>query len=277
MNHFIKRANPLFKILINPSKKFTNIYLFNYVKLSPSFSNKFRLVKQSSHSVELNKSENIEQNEGITKGNLKVKLDLNNIKYPLLITSPLLTGISMLILHGVFVGSEIPELSKFIFKSTFLYGSVFAGLNIGIKIQLDEKVNSANFSFMKKNFFLIIGILGISQTLGAISLPLPAFICLYTGLYGMISEVMKDIHEEVDEIIYKSKLILMLVGFLNLLFICFNYADFKESLKDSENFDKLVADFLSTNDEKFEGEVIENDKCIRAVDYRIFKANNTDI
>lgn len=274
MNNLFRKTSPIMKNLFN--LRYNNKKaIFKYLSLAPKFSAKFRLVKEPSTSVRHN-IPNLSQ-EQIKKPSFNTQLDFKNMKYPLIINSPLIAGISLVLLQSVFVGGEIPELSKFILKSSFLYGAVFTGMNFGIRVQTDEKVTADNFADIKKKFFLLAGVLGISQTLGSVALPLPVFITLYASLYGLLNGIMNNTHEEVDDVVDKTKLVLMLIALINLIFICITYSDFKESMKDAENLDKLVDEFLSVNDEKFEGELIDKEKCLRAVDYRLFKINKNDI
>jgi len=276
MNNLFRKSSPLFKKILKIQHYEINFQ--KYLKLSPKFSSKFRLVKEPSFISKNDDSKNIKEKLSTFKQpNFDREINLQNMKYPLIITSPLITGMSLIFLQGIFIGAEIPELSKFIFKSSFLYSTLFAGLSIGIKFQSDEKVNAVNFSAMKKKIILLSGIFGISQMLGMVSMPLSLFVGFYTVLYGLVNGIMQDIHEELDDMVTKTKIIMMLIGLFNLIFICNNYSDFRESLKDAENFDKLFEAFLSSNDDKFESEIIDKDKCLRAVDYRLFKINNAEI
>ena len=274
MNNFLRRSSPLIKTLLKI--KYNNKKdIYKYLTLTPNFSAKFRLVKDPSES--LRDSLPIIDKEQIKKQSFNKQLDFQNMKYPLIINSPLIAGISLILLQSVFVGGEIPELSKFIVKSTFLYGAIFTGLNLGIRVQSDEKIKAAYFNEIKKKLFILAGVLGISQTLGAVALPLPIFVGLYATLCGLLNSIISNIHEEVDDVVHKTKVVLLLIALVNLVFICLTYSDYKESMKDPEEFDKLVDRFLSVNDDKFEAELVDKEKCLRAVDYRLFKINKSDI
>lgn len=284
MNNLFKNKSNLIKILNNnnifvkdlKSNIFTQNNLYKYLQISAKFkTGRFRETSPyipSKEKITINATQ-----KEINKPNIKFDLKFDSIQYPLVITSPLLAGMGLMLFHSAFIGSNIPEIAKFIFKSTFLYGSIFTGISCGVKFELDEKVSAETFSILKKKFFLLCGIFGISQSLSAFALPLPIFIGLYGGLYKLFSDIMDDVHEEIADLVYKSKMIILVIALFNLLFISLNYSDFQNSLNDPQNFDKLVNSFLSSNDEKFEGELIENEKCIRAVDYRLFRINNTDI
>jgi Fe2+ transport system protein B len=274
MNNLLRKASPLMKNLHN--FKYNNKkVLLKYLSLAPNFSAKFRLVK--SHSESLRNYFPKVDKEQIKKESSKTQLDIKNMKYPLIINSPLIAGISIVLFQSVLVGGEFPELLRFIFKSTFIYGSIFTGMNLGIRVQLDDKITSVNYNDIKKKFIMLGGVLGISQTLGAVVMPLPLFIGLYAALYALMTSIMNNIHEEVDDLVNKTKIIMMLIAFLNLIFICLTYNDFKESIKYAESFDKLVDDFLSVTDERFDAELVDKEKCLRAVDYRLFKINKSDI
>lgn len=274
MNILFRKSSPLMKTLLK-IKHNNKKDLYKYLKLTPNFSSKFRLVKDPAESLR-DSLPKIEK-EQLKKPSFNTQSDFKNMKYPLIINSPLISGISLVLLQSVFIGGEIPELSKFIVKSTFLYGAIFTGLNLGIRVQADEKIKAGDFNEIKKKFFLLAGVLGISQTLGAVALPLPIFVGLYATLCGLLNSIISNIHEEVDDVVHKTKLVLLLIALVNFVFICLTYSDYKESMKDAEEFDKLVEQFLSVNDEKFEAELVDKEKCLRAVDYRLFKINKSDI
>jgi len=253
---------------------------YKYLTTTPNFSVKFRLIKEpSQYSRDLRDSlPKIDKKEQIKKQSIsfKTEFDFKSMIYPFLINTPLVSGISLVLIQGIFGGGEISELSKFILKSTFLYGAIFTGMKLGMRVQSDEKIRANDFSEIKKSFFLLCGVLGISQTLGALALPMPIFVGLYGTLCGLLNSIMSNINEEVDDLVYKTKFIFMLIALLNLVFICLTYSHYKESMKDAENFDKYVYDFLSLNDDNFEAEIIDNEKYLRAVDYRLFKINKRD-
>lgn len=274
MNNLFRKSSPLMRNILN-IKYNDKKYLLKYLSLVPKFSAKFRLVKEPSISGR-DSTQKLEK-EQIKKQSLNTNLDIKDMKYPFIINSPLIAGISLVVVQGLFATQDFSEILKFIFKSTFIYGSIFNGMNFGIRIQQDEKITAVNYNEIKTKTLMLLGVFGISQTLGAVAMPMPIFIGLYATLYGLMNSIMNNINEEVDEVVHKTKIIMMIIAFLNLIFICLAYPEFKESMKDAENFDKLVNDFLSVTDEKFESELVDKETCLRTVDYRLFKINKADI
>ena len=126
---------------------------------------------------------------------------------------------------------------KFIYKSTFLYASLAVGLKFGIKFQEDEKFISSTYQEIKKKFFYLTGILGLSQALNFIGMPFPIFIGVYAIIYGLLNNLMSNIHPEVDDVFYQAKIILLIIGVINLFFIYMKYGDYRNSLKDVNNFE----------------------------------------
>lgn len=274
MNNLFRKTTPLLKNVFS-IKHSNKKEIFRYLSLAPNFSAKFRLVREpSSPSRENLPKMNKEQTK---KPIFNSQLNFQDMKYPLMINSPLIAGMSLVVLQSVLIGGEMPEILKFIFKSSFLYGSIFTGLHFGIKVQSDEKITAVTFADIKKKFILLAGVLGISQTLAMVPLPLPVFVGFYFTLYGLLNKIMEDINEEVNEDVHKTKVVLMFIALMNLIFIILSYSNFKESMKDAENFDKLTDEFLSVNDEKFEAGLIDKEKFLLAVDYRLFKINKSDI
>jgi len=216
-----------------------------------------------------NEAKTISENLNLTKS--------TNFSYPLILSSPVILSVSFLLLHGTFINSELPELMKFIYKSNFIYGSLSFGILFGSRFQEDEKFINSTYQEIKKRFFYLCGILGLSQSLNFIGLPFPVFIGFYAIMYGLLNEIMTNVHPEVNDVFNKTKIILLIIGFVNLCFIYLNYADYRSSLKDASNFEHFFYRFYSTNDDKFESEILENEKCLRSVDYRLFKKSAIDV
>lgn len=265
--------NNLFKLKNNfLSNKNLNILLnknnfFKYFLLTPKFSTTRFKLRDSTY----NRKSLPDKTKEIKKDKFKFQLDFEKLKNPLLLTSPLISGLFLIVIQTNFVGGDIPELYKFIFKSSFLYGSLFTGIFYGVKYKQDDKVSLNTFNLMKKKFYFLFGVFGLSQGLAMFSVPLPVFLAAYGLLYRLFDNLLKDIHEEIDEIVNYTKQIILFIGLINLIFICWNYNDFRNSINDWKIFDKLVEDFPTINDEKFESEMLEKEKSLRAVDYRLFK------
>ena len=252
-------------------KNNNNNNLLKYLKFSPTYkTKKYNLLEEEI------KNEKIKENvkEEITK--IKPVRNIN-YSYPIILTSPVLLSVSFLFFHGTFINSDLPELMKFIYKSTFLYGSLVTGLTLGIRIQEDEKFMTSTYNDVKKRFFYLCGILGISQSLAVLGLPFPIFMGLYGIMYALLNELMNNIHEELDDIFYQTKIILLVVGLINLIFISIKYQDYRNSLNDANNFENFFYNFYSNNDDKFENDIIEKEKCLRSIDYRLFKKTTSDI
>ena len=260
-------ANKKIDILL----KTTNNNLLKYLQFSPTYKTaRFRLLEDEI------KNEQIKEN--VKEEIIKIKPTKNiNYSYPLIITSPVLLSVSFLFFHGTFINSDLPELMKFIYKSTFLYGSLVTGLTLGVRIQEDEKFMTSTYNDIKKRFFFLCGILGISQSLAIMGLPFPIFMGLYGIMYALLNELMNNIHEELDDIFYQTKIILLAIGLINLIFISIKYQDYRNSLNDANNFQNFFYNFYSNNDDKFENEIIEKEKCLRSIDYRLFKKSANDI
>ena len=260
-------ANKKIDILL----KTTNNNLLKYLQFSPTYKTaRFRLLEDEI------KNEQIKEN--VKEEMIKIKPTKNiNYSYPLIITSPVLLSVSFLFFHGTFINSDLPELMKFIYKSTFLYGSLVTGLTLGVRIQEDEKFMTSTYNDIKKRFFFLCGILGISQSLAIMGLPFPIFMGLYGIMYALLNELMNNIHEELDDIFYQTKIILLAIGLINLIFISIKYQDYRNSLNDANNFQNFFYNFYSNNDDKFENDIIEKEKCLRSIDYRLFKKSANDI
>lgn len=279
--------NPLFRNIISNNKLINNT-LNNKIPLSFNFATKsknlkFRIISEEELQKQKEKinsrlKKQNSPNEEIPKNQKNQPIVKNtNYSYPLIFTSPVILSASFLFFHGTFINSELPELMKFISKSTFIYGSLAAGMSFGIKFQEDEKFLNSTYQDAKKRFFYLLSVLGLSQTLNIYALPFPVFMGLYGLMYGLLNELMSNIHPEVEDLFKQMKIILMIIGFLNLIFIYLKYTDFRSSMKDSYNFEDFYYKFYSSNDDKFESEIIEKEKCLRSVDYRLFKKSGIDV